>query len=124
VHGGAFSVETYRANLPPDEGLLLLVPAEHPAHPEGAVEYVGEGKGYPADATLYRLNTPQGWFIMKDAVVDQPLETKQLVFMDATTLEEIEQQILSGQLSTELPSDVSAGSGADASSGTAGTGGQ
>lgn len=93
AHGGAFSVETYRANKPKDEALVFL---KHPSwQASDAVEYVDQGTGYPKGATLYRLTTPQGWLIESEGGVQSPLESSKetAVFGTFASLAEVEQRL-------------------------------
>jgi hypothetical protein len=93
-HGGAFSVATYRANMPSHQALVFLSPALW--QESDAVEYVNVGAGYPSGATLYRLTTPQGWFYEDAGAVRQPLVSangQEGLFGTAATLVEIENQL-------------------------------
>ena len=95
THGGAFSVETYRANMPSGQALVFLhLPRWRETE---SVEYVNQDAGYPADATLYCLTTPQGWIIEGEESVRQPLESADpyAVFGTAATLAEIEAELTS-----------------------------
>jgi hypothetical protein len=89
LHGGAFSAKTYDINKPKDALTLFLTAAAWSS--SESEELVDEGKGYPADATLYRLTTPQGLFVTSDGPVEQPLERGQALFGPASTLAEIEE---------------------------------
>jgi hypothetical protein len=93
-HGGAFSAETYAANLPQAMWAIFITLESHAISEN--VDYIDEGVGHPAGTVLYHLVNPQALFIERDADLVQPLESGEdlQLFNAATSFEELKAEVL------------------------------